>query len=147
MNENIVLAMNDSTKHFWLYVLRCQNNKWYIGITTKTPERRFIEHRDNVRAAAWTREHKPIELFDSRDLGMITERRAKLAENRAVREYMKKYGLNNVRGGDLSQTQKYSLFLNRIFPQDQWEWARISIYLLVLSGVLLCLYIYEHYLK
>lgn len=138
---------NGQKRHYRLYVLRCKDGKWYVGITTKTPEVRFAEHRDNIRAAAWTRMHKPIELYDCRDLGQTTEQRAKLAENRAVREYIKKYGLNNVRGGDISQTSKYSVFANRLFPQDQWELFRVVLYFAILSAALLAMYIYEHYMN
>lgn len=140
MNEN-------GNKHWWLYVFRCVDDKWYVGITTKTPEERFIEHRDNIRSAGWTRQHKPVELFNSRDLGRVTEDRAKLAENRAVRKYMLKYGIDNVRGGNLSQIQPYKQFANRIYPWSEWEWARVSFYLLALSGILLIMYMVEHFTK
>lgn len=134
-------------KHWWLYVLRCEHDKWYVGITTKTPEERFVEHHDNIRGAAWTREHKPIELFDTRSLGMVSEKRAKFAENRAVRKYIRRYGLDNVRGGDLSQAQDYKQFANHIYPWSEWEWARVSFYLLCLSGILLIMYMIEHFSK
>lgn len=136
-----------ANKRWFLYVIKLKKSKWYIGITTKTPEQRFIEHRNNVRAAAWTRKYKPIELFDSRDLGIVTEVRAKTAENRTVREYMKKYGLNNVRGGDLSEIQAYRTFLNRIFPQSQWEWVRVTLVFIIMCASFLGMYIYEHFIK
>lgn len=136
-----------NNKHWWLYVLKCEDEKWYVGITTKTPEQRFAEHRYGIGGAAWTRLHKPIEIYESRALGPITKDEAESEENLKVREYIQEYGLDNVRGGDLSQTQKYSAFAHRIFSHDQWEWFRMTLYFAVLSAFLLGLYIYEHFTK
>jgi predicted GIY-YIG superfamily endonuclease len=32
-------------KKWWLYVLKLERGKYYVGITSKTPERRFYEHK------------------------------------------------------------------------------------------------------
>lgn len=142
------MMQNDGhRRQYWLYVLRCNGAKWYVGITTKTPEVRFAEHRYNIRAAGWTRMHKPIEIFDRRDLGFVSKEEAENAENRAVRKYIQKYGLNNVRGGNISQTSRYSVFANRLFSQDQWEWFRVSLYFAILSAILLGLYLFEHFTR
>lgn len=41
-------------KRWNLYVLRLANNKYYVGITTKTPEERMQEHLQRIMGAAWT---------------------------------------------------------------------------------------------
>lgn len=90
-------------KRWWLYILRLEGEKWYVGITSKTPEQRFEQHKKGFAAAAWTREHKPIEIFDRKDLGDLDREEAELFEKRVTRKYIAKYGLKNVRGGDLSK--------------------------------------------
>ena len=50
---------------FYTYILRCEDNSLYTGITTDV-ERRFIEHLfDEKRGAKYTKTHRPkkIEAF------------------------------------------------------------------------------------
>ncbi len=50
--------MND--KPYFMYVIRCENNSLYAGITTDV-ERRFQEHTEGrTLAAKYTRAHKPL---------------------------------------------------------------------------------------
>ncbi|MBR5536112.1 MAG: GIY-YIG nuclease family protein [Clostridia bacterium] len=45
---------------YYVYILRCENNYLYTGITTDV-ERRFREHSDGVgKGAKYTRAHKPL---------------------------------------------------------------------------------------
>ena len=91
----------ETKKHHWLYVLKLESGKYYVGITAKTPELRFKEHVSGYTGAAWTRKHKPIKIISSMDLGVVTRARAEEFENRVVRKYIGKYGIGSVRGGDL----------------------------------------------
>ena len=50
---------------FYTYILRCEDNSLYTGITTDV-ERRFIEHLfDEKKGAKYTKTHKPekVEVF------------------------------------------------------------------------------------
>jgi predicted GIY-YIG superfamily endonuclease len=89
-------------KNWWLYVLRCEQGKYYIGITSSTPEKRFQQHVSGFAGAAWTQKYKPIEIFYKDSLGYLATDRAKEFENKVAREYIKKYGIENVRGGDIN---------------------------------------------
>ncbi len=42
---------DEQNKHWWLYVLKLEQGKWYIGITSQTPEKRFYEHKIGRRSA------------------------------------------------------------------------------------------------
>ena len=45
---------------YYIYILRCENNFLYTGITTDV-ERRFNEHKDgNIKGAKYTKSHKPL---------------------------------------------------------------------------------------
>ena len=112
--------MNNNQKHWSLYVLRLEQGKWYVGITTKDPKVRYEEHRNNIRAAAWTRTYQPIELVDSIRLGYISEKSAKRREDGATIIHMRKYGINNVRGGQYTELDDYVIIGRRFFRKDVW---------------------------
>ncbi len=47
---------------FYVYILRCEDNSLYTGITTDV-KRRFAEHKDSkVKGAKYTKSHKPIKI-------------------------------------------------------------------------------------
>lgn len=83
-----------------IYVLKCENNKYYIGKTNKSVSERFQEHINNP--CAWTRKYPPISILNSFEL------KSEFDEDTTTLEYMKKYGIENVRGGTYTQ-----LFLPR----------------------------------
>lgn len=79
----------------YLYVLRCENNKWYIG-KTKDVMKRYNEHVAG-RGSDWTSLHAPVKLEESRPLSGPHD------ENNTTKDYMKKYGIENCRGGVYTQ--------------------------------------------
>lgn len=126
-------------KNWWLYVLKLEQGKYYVGITTKTPELRMKEHIDGIRAAYWTQKYKPIELFYTENLGHITKETAEYIENLITRKYMRQYGLNNVRGGDLTKTEDYSRISCYIYMKRDVVFLRIILVQLAAIALLLCL--------
>lgn len=74
-----------------LYVLQLQYGKWYVGKTSKM-EKRFEQHKSG-KGCAWTSMYKPISIAESRPL------KDEFDEDNTTRQYMKKYGIANVRGG------------------------------------------------
>lgn len=99
-------------------MLKLENDKWYVGITTKPPQERFEEHRSNIRAAAWVRLHRPIELSSSKSLGRISSQLAKRRENYETLRLMRKYGINNVRGGEYTELDDYVVLGKWFYRQD-----------------------------
>lgn len=86
-------------RHFWLYVLELEDGKWYVGITSKTPEIRFEEHVRGYYAAGWTKKYRPRKVVHTEDLGVISKAEAEEIEHRRTKELMREYGWENVRGG------------------------------------------------
>jgi len=78
-----------------LYVLECSNNKYYIGKTTDVM-RRYEEHKSG-KGSAWTSKYKPLKLLECKPLQSIHD------ENNTTKDYMKKYGVEHVRGGIYTQ--------------------------------------------
>jgi putative endonuclease len=49
-------------KSYYVYILRCEDNSLYTGITTDV-ERRFSEHLGkNGKGAKYTKVHKPVKI-------------------------------------------------------------------------------------
>ena len=77
----------------YIYILRCTDDKWYVGKTTKLEKRILFHFRKN--GSEWTKKHVPIEVdqvipgCDDFDVDKYTL------------QTMSKYGIDNVRGGSL----------------------------------------------
>jgi predicted GIY-YIG superfamily endonuclease len=89
------MKMNASTAAI-VYVLWLEQRKFYVGKTNLPLQSRFLEHKRG-RGAKWTRLYQPIaiELEKSE-----TDR---YCEDNTVKEYMQRFGIENVRGGSYSR--------------------------------------------
>lgn len=78
----------------YIYVLKLENNKYYVGKTTN-PEFR-IENHFNKNGSVWTKKYNPVKLEslipDCDDYD----------EDKYTKIYMDKYGIENVRGGSFT---------------------------------------------
>ena len=79
-----------------IYVLELANNKYYVGKTTDVMKR-FNQHKTG-NGSVWTKLHSPKKILECRPL--INDH----DENNVTKDYMKKYGVENVRGGAYTQT-------------------------------------------
>lgn len=75
-----------------VYVLKLEDECWYIGISTDL-NRRLSQHWAND-GAKWTKLHKPISVER-----IIFPADGDSVENDTTREYMALYGKDKVRGG------------------------------------------------
>ena len=74
-----------------IYILRLQGGKYYVGKTENVMQR-YADHMRGA-GAAWTRKYKPTDILK------VIENASPFDEDRYVKEYMKRYGIDNVRGG------------------------------------------------
>jgi predicted GIY-YIG superfamily endonuclease len=91
-----------------IYVLKLEDGKYYIGKTNDV-ESRFKQHI-NGKGSAWTRKYRPISVLRT----ILTT--SDFEEDKVTKEYMAKYGIDNVRGGayvevELSELQIESLHI------------------------------------
>lgn len=120
---------DETPKHWKLYVLKLEDEKYYVGITTKTVEARFREHLKG--ASYWTGMHKPLEIIGAEDLGVITQSQAEKIENKSTIECMQKYGTENVQGGRFtSRDDVFTIKFRRVMPKLAWEAIRAMLILL-----------------
>jgi len=75
----------------YIYVLKLENNKYYIG-KTDNPKIRLSDHF-NCNGSEWTKKYKPLEIIE------IIPDCDKYDEDKYTKIYMDKYGIDNVRGG------------------------------------------------
>ena len=115
------MVNRNNNKRWQLYVLRLEDGKFYVGITSKTPEIRMQEHLHGVRAAYWTAKHKPLEIIHQEDLGIVEKSKAEKRENKMVRALMNQRGLNNVRGGNLTSVEEYIKRFGYAWDKDLWN--------------------------
>lgn len=77
-----------------IYILKLKEGKYYIG-KTKNIEKRWNEHLSG-EGSVWTKKYKPTFLMK------IIVSTSYFDEDKYVKEYMAKYGIENVRGGTYS---------------------------------------------
>lgn len=81
-----------------IYVLQLQNGKYYVG-RTDNHEQRILQHTGGL-GSEWTKKHRPI---STEPVEMIEDEG--FMELSTTLKYMKKYGVDNVRGADYSTLQ------------------------------------------
>jgi len=89
-----------------IYILSLNCGKYYIGKSNNVLKR-YQQHLEGC-GSAWTKKYKPIKLVET-----ITDA-SPFEEDRITKEYMSKYGRENVRGGSyvgiqLTESQNNSL--------------------------------------
>lgn len=81
----------------YLYILQLQHGCFYVG-KSDNPTKRFTQHK-NGRGSAWTRLHKPIRMVKKMKMTST------LQEDQITEEWMKKKGIDKVRGGMYCQIE------------------------------------------
>jgi predicted GIY-YIG superfamily endonuclease len=89
-----------------IYILKLQGDRYYIGKSNDVMKR-YGEHLSG-KGSAWTQKYKPI------GVEKIIEKASPFDEDKYVKEYMSKYGMDKVRGGtyvsvELDEFQKQML--------------------------------------
>lgn len=121
VKQSDMLRIMNNQKHYWLYALKLEQGKYYVGITSLTPEARFKQHLNGFLGAEWTKLYKPIKIIQEVDLGVTTFEKAEAYENKVTRKYIKEYGLSNVRGGDIRYRGKYVLRFGYAYTDKDWK--------------------------
>lgn len=128
-------------KLFWIYALKLENNKYYIGITSKKNPQDRIRAHGSFYGAKWTSLNKPIETIKLKKLGYLDLEEAELIEQALTLKYVKKYGHNNVRGGNLNYSGEYVRIGNKYIRKIAWDLA-LGLFLMTASFVALLIIFY-----
>ena len=81
----------------YLYVLKLEQNRWYIGMT-RNVDKRFKVHVKG-KGASWTSLYKPIEVYYKQNTKLTNDAEVALMENELTLQYARDYGVDLVRGG------------------------------------------------
>jgi cellular nucleic acid-binding protein len=76
---------------FSIYVLRLEGDKYYVGKAVD-PVSRFEKHVQG-KGSRWTKRYSPLEMIE------VYQTDNPFDEDKTTKEYMSKYGIDNVRGG------------------------------------------------
>jgi predicted GIY-YIG superfamily endonuclease len=88
-----------------IYILKLEDNKFYVG-QAKNIENRFKQHLKGRQSSEWTKLYKPLEIIKVYETKFNNISEAMPFENRITINCMKKYGWENVRGGDFCSLDK-----------------------------------------
>jgi predicted GIY-YIG superfamily endonuclease len=80
-----------------LYVLELEDGKYYVGKTTDLPKR--IKEHASGDGSEWTWMYRPVKVLEQRPLKDAHD------ETNTTKDLMKKYGVDNVRGGAYCQIE------------------------------------------
>lgn len=133
----------EPNKPCWLYVLKLEHKKYYVGFTGKSnPYDRIMEHVEG-EGAKWTQLHKPVEVMEIRDAGKVTLTQIKALEQNLTWAYMTIYGTKNVRGGVFNYPGRILRIGDRIIMGYMFESFIAAFLVIILSVYILLL----HYLN
>jgi predicted GIY-YIG superfamily endonuclease len=109
-----------------IYVLKLENNKYYIGKTTDINKRLQQHFSEEFKASVWTSKYKPVDLI--RTIDNVDE----FDEDKWVKIYMKKHGVDNVRGGSYSNLEIH--FTIRHFIENELNHAEEKCFICLKYG-------------
>lgn len=110
-------------KPYSLYILRLQNDCWYIGYS-RNPERMYTKHCKG-KGAYWSGKHAPIELYKTIPTQHNDQSAAGLAADALTLQYAQQYGLDKVRGGGYCQAKpRWPEELSEPQPEPEYDHLR-----------------------
>ena len=94
-----------------IYILRLEGGKYYVG-KSEDVINRYQQHM-NGTGSSWTRKYSPISLEKTIDNASPFD------EDKVTKEYMSKYGIDNVRGGSYVEIE-LSEFHTQALKMEIW---------------------------
>ena len=92
--QDLIDKNSSSQDLYFVYVLKLENNKYYVG-KTKNLQKRLESHRQGT--TVFTRKYNSVKLIECIRTNM------KYMENNLYFKYVEKYGIDNVRGDIFSR--------------------------------------------
>jgi cellular nucleic acid-binding protein len=89
-----------------IYILKLENNKYYVGKTTNPSFR--LESHFNANGSAWTKKYAPIKVLE------LLPDKDDYDEDKYTKIYMDRYGVDNVRGGSYSSVKLDDTAINHL---------------------------------
>lgn len=90
----------------FIYILKLQQEKYYVGKTTNPSFR--LESHFNANGSAWTKKYAPIKVLE------LLPDKDDYDEDKYTKKYMDKYGVDNVRGGSFVSVKLDDATINHL---------------------------------
>lgn len=131
-------------KRYWLYALKLEHSKYYVGYTGKrNPYDRIMDHVNNEGdGAKWTEKYPPTEVLEIRRLDNVTKTEAKAYEQNLAWVYILKHKIKNVRGGIINYPGRMLRIGERVFFGYEF-----STYILAFAFITQSIYLLWLFLK
>ena len=141
----VVSRFYEPLKNYWLYALKLEKNKYYVGFTSQAnPYDRILQHVEATgKGAKWTEQYKPIEVMEVRDVGMTTESQVKALEQNLTWEYMLIYHASNVRGGVVNYPGRILRVGDKVLMGYMFDSFIIAILLIVACSYIILRHIFN----
>jgi predicted GIY-YIG superfamily endonuclease len=82
-----------------IYAIECQDGYIYVG-ESDNPDARYLEHKNGTEhASEFCKRHKPIRQLE------VFDKTTPYDETNLTKDYMKKFGIDKVRGGPYTQLE------------------------------------------
>ena len=94
-----------------IYVLQLEKGKYYVGKTTDPYFR--IKSHFNSNGSKWTQLYKPLKILE------LKRNCDDYDEDKVTRQYMDKYGINNVRGGSFVSVKLDNSVINTLQQMEK----------------------------
>lgn len=108
-------ADNDIKSHYWLYIIRLEQGKYYIGTTDQgDPNNQASQYLGRKYTTLWSKKHKPEVISEVIDLGDTTKAKAIEREKIELLRLMELYGYRSVCRSDTAHPAKLPKELTNI---------------------------------
>lgn len=94
------IALNCFPKYFWIYVLQCEGDRYYVGITGHI-QSRLSQHFEG-NGSQFTQRYKPLHVVEKECIvywASTFNGKPYEEENKKTEQYMNLYGKDKVCGG------------------------------------------------
>lgn len=85
-------------EHMWIHVINLKGNKWFLHTSTTSSDKPKQIFQECATLYEYARENRPVTVFESIPFVNTMEL------NAIVKQYMRYYGVDNVRGGSYSES-------------------------------------------
>tara|TARA_Y100000389_G_C17295618_1_gene430353 strand:+ start:285 stop:671 length:387 start_codon:yes stop_codon:yes gene_type:complete len=99
-----------------LYVLQCARGRYYVGYTERKELRKHLESHRNGKRCVWTRTYKALKLIKVRTVDTVED------VTEETIQWMRRKGIQKVRGGDFDRFKLSEDDLDRIKDSDSFDY-------------------------
>jgi hypothetical protein len=102
-----LFIQSNITRRYTIYVLECEQGKWYVGSTMDRKKRYRNHFQSRQGGSKWTKTYRPLRV--DKEYRRVPARYYLGFEAQVTAEYMLQKGVQNVRGAMFTSVREYTL--------------------------------------